>query len=272
MFLDVRSFTDIMAAYNSIGIKFRHCIDGGAGAGHTASSMLPFMKKDGIVFAFEPFPGNFPFFDRVDSSQIKLIKKAMYNKSDSKKLFVSSTVEEGSSWAKHGMVGYSSLGFIEHSPEIRDPSKLYEVTCCAADEEISARDKIDFVKLDLQGGELNALRGMKRIIFEPYFLWIEFTGQNGLLELLYESEFIIFETVYLMYGDNPDMAGESFTFLYKADLSTGAPAYYARRNKPWGKDFHDEFNEAQKKYGLIQTDIICVHPANYKLFNKAITG
>ena len=37
-------------------------IDGGAGSGETAQNICKYTNPNGLIYAFEPFPGNFRFF------------------------------------------------------------------------------------------------------------------------------------------------------------------------------------------------------------------
>jgi len=281
MQLDVSNFTDIMACYSNTGVAFHNCIDGGAGAGKTALRMLPYLAPNGTIFAFEPFSGNFRFLERLADKRIKVIKKALYSEKTMKNLFVGSTVSKAKSLQMYGsedMEGYSSSGCLVDVPNIKkslqlqantQPELNYPVQCVTADDEISSSNVIDFIKLDLTGGELCALQGMKRIILEPYFLWIEFSGQTGLLEYLYDLGFIVFETAYLMRGNDPGIAAKDFAFIKHGVLSSGSPVWTGRRITPWGKDFNDEFMSCKSKYSLIQTDIVAVHSSRYQAFNKA---
>ncbi|MDR1045407.1 MAG: FkbM family methyltransferase [Candidatus Adiutrix sp.] len=278
MQLEADDFTNIMDGYAARKVQFRNCIDGGAAAGHTARQMLPYLREDGLVYAFEPFPGNFRFLDAIQSERIQVVKKALYFETVTKDLFVGHTVAKDSAWARRGMEGYSSAGYLVDAPNAkgslknvqRPPDQLFSVSCVPADEAIGRDRPIDFVKLDLQGGELNALMGMKRIIFEPHFLWIEFSDQAGLLDYLYDLGFIIFETTYLLRGHDPSAAAKDFVFIKKGNLSSGNPVWLGRRITPWGRDFHDEFMLCKTKYSLVQTDIVCVHATRYQAFNRAV--
>ncbi len=280
MQIDAKDFDILMRGYAKLGIKFCNCLDGGAGAGMTAKKMLPYIQENGLIFAFEPFPGNFRFLDSLDNCKIKVIKKALYFENIKKELLVNTTVTADSDWGKKGFEGYSSGGFIVNAPNMEEryrktrliQEKLHPIDCVAADAEISASHKIDFVKLDLQGGEFNALMGMRRIIFEPYFLWIEFSDQPELLNYLYDLGFIVFETDYVFTGSPPEPLPKDFAYIREATSSGGTSVWYGRRITPWGRDFHDEFLTCKTKYSLIQTDIVCVHHSRYQLFNKALAA
>lgn len=269
--LEVAGFPELLGGYKNMGILMRNCLDGGAGSGATAKEMLPYLQVNGKIFAFEPFIGNFRFLDACDPRYITVIKKALSSQSNPKRLYVESTVTKDSQWGKAGMEGYSSLGFlIADSCDYRPLSKLYTVECVRADDAISENHPIDFVKLDLQGGELHALKGMGRIIKEALFLWIEFTNQPGLLQFLHNEEFVIIDTTYIFFSNHTIKPDKHFHFIKNEFLSTGRPIWIGKKLLPWSNDFDDEFSFYKKKYGLIQTDIICVQKEKLALFASAL--
>ena len=272
MQINIDSFIPLLAGYKNLGIDMENCIDGGAGIGDLSRAMLPYLSPKGKIFAFEPFPGNFQFIDKSSNEQIRVIKKALYSENSTKKFFTSSIVKEGDRWdQERGLAGYSSLGYlVDTVSEEMTPNTIYDVPCLRADDAIRPERRISFVKLDLQGGELEALKGMARILGEAYFLWIEFSDQPGLLDFLYESGFIVFETPYLFLGDAYAQAQKDFEFIRSIELSTGHPAWFGRRKRPWGKDFHAELRDCKANYRLIQTDIVCVHQLKYHYFNNAL--
>src|SRR5688572_17318635 len=137
----VSSFEPILAAYKKAGIELRSSIDGGAGAGYTATQIIG--NTSGAVYAFEPFPGNHRFFGKLDP-RIKLIPKALYHENSRMSFRVSSVVSAESEWGRRGMTGYSSLGYLVNERKDDD----LQVECVRADKVI--KEPIDFVKLDLQ--------------------------------------------------------------------------------------------------------------------------
>lgn len=119
--------------------------------------------------------------------------------------------------------------------------------------------KVGFVKLDLQGGELNALQGMTRILQRTKFMWVEFTGQAGLLDFLIETGFMLFDTEYLLMGTPGDPATEVFD-VSKHDvvLSTDKRAWLGFRKRTW-KNFETEFTNARAQLDMVQTDLVCIN-------------
>lgn len=65
------------------------------------------------------------------------------------------------------MAGYSSLGSLS-APRDNIHTNI-EVECFRGDDVIDPAISIDFVKLDLQGGKLNALKGCLASSMKPSF-------------------------------------------------------------------------------------------------------
>lgn len=176
----VTSFARLLDAYAISGNRLRNAVDGGAGSGTTAEEMIKHLTAESVVYAFEPFPGNHRFFGNCHE-RVVLRKQALAETHRSVVFNVPAVVGEDSEWGRRGMVGYSSGG------RISLPGRAglnFEVEAVAADDAIPNPDEIDFVKLDLEGGEVNALKGMPRILANAKFLWCEFKGQPELLDAL----------------------------------------------------------------------------------------
>ena len=52
MQIDSDSFASILHGYKKINIPMRNCLDGGAGSGSTARTMLPYLEDSGKIYAF----------------------------------------------------------------------------------------------------------------------------------------------------------------------------------------------------------------------------
>lgn len=255
----VKSSEDLFVAYSKSGTKFFNAIDGGAGKGDHSKGILKYIEHPGIVFVFEPFPGNFRFFDKLDE-RIVLIKKALYSEETRRNLFVASTVSEDSDWGKRGFVGYSSVGKLIEDFEKKEKMLIYDVQCVAADVEIPSDKRISFIKLDLQGGELNAMKGMHRILTQPYFLWIEFTGQPGLIEYISDMGYILFDTAYVFNGNPSEEVLKHFEVSLEGFISsTNKSMWQGFKRYPWDGEYISEFKNCRKRFNLIQTDLVCVN-------------
>ncbi|MEO0692332.1 MAG: FkbM family methyltransferase [Pseudomonadota bacterium] len=236
----VRSFTEVLTPDCKIAI------DGGAGYGSTAKEML----GAGVahVHAFEPFEGNHKFFD--DDDRITLHKTALGAHNGRGSFKVPETVKEGTlGW--EDKVGYSSAGALE-SDTIKTwnpfDKRRSHVDVVRADDVV---DHADFIKLDLQGGEPDALAGMPRLLSTASVLWVELIANVDIVATMTDAGFQTFSTPLLLQADHSVDGVEVFDEI---PSSMGIPYLVAWKSEPWG-DFATEFT-TMKKRGLIQTDIL----------------
>jgi|694.fasta_scaffold74324_2 FkbM family methyltransferase len=283
----INSFETILSKLKAHGFVFRDMVDGGAGWGQTSESMIRFGTESSMCFAFEPFPGNHNFFNGKDS-RIQLLKMALGNTNKRTKFFVPSVVNTDSEWGNQGLTGYSSVGSLESSnlsawkgrltrrlksillKEKYDPLSI-EVECRQGDEILQAANaKVDFMKLDLQGGELNALQGMTNLLKSLPFMWIEFAGDKHLLDYIVSKDFHLFDTSYFFMGSPTPQIKELFDISKEnVTLSTGKTAYFAFKKCGW-LDYHAEFMELKKNNLLVQTDIFCVKTPYLDLLHRSL--
>ena len=239
----------------------RSALDGGAGAGDTAREML----AAGVlqVDAFEPFPGNHRFFDPEDT-RITLHKFALGETPGAARFEVPSTVKEGTpGWEER--VGYSSLGRLKSwSPsELKrmGRNRVVQVQVVRADDIV---EHADFIKLDLQGGEFAALKGMKRLLASAKVVWVEFAGDLRVLDMLEEFELY---TTELLFDKWTAWHEANLVLNRQKDSSLGVPFYFAWHGK-WSK-FKDQYQDLRKN-GLIQTDIAAVRTLPAELGGKVL--
>ena len=283
----IDSFETILCKLKDHGFVFHDMVDGGAGWGQTSGSMIQFGTESSRCFAFEPFPGNHDFFHGKDS-RIQLLKMALGNTNKKAKFFVPSVVHTNSEWGNQGFTGYSSVGSLESSNlsawKGRLTSRLksillkekyealsIEVECRRGDEILKAANaKVDFMKLDLQGGELNALQGMENLLKSLPFMWIEFIGGKHLLDYIISKDFHLFDTSYFFMGSPTPRIKELFDISKEnVTLSTGQAAYFAFKKCGW-VDYHAEFMELKKNNLLVQTDILCVKTPYLDLLHRSL--
>ena len=121
-------------------------------------------------------------------------------------------------------------------------------------------ENIDFIKLDLQGGEYLALKGMSKYLSQTKFLWIEYSGDNRILKFLQENEFILFDTNYMCVGTKD----EEFTNLglkkiSSTTLSTSKEVKIAIRNKEKNHFSYNNWLSLAMKKGIMQTDLFAIN-------------
>ncbi|MGD1859438.1 MAG: FkbM family methyltransferase [Leptolyngbyaceae cyanobacterium] len=276
--------------YDLIGFQdLELCLDIGAAAGFTTKKIRNAGTEKTRVIAFEPFEGNHPFFFEATQGlkNIQLIKKAVSVKEGNCLFWVDSLVtgkEKG--WQQ--FEGYSSVGYlldnnqestfasllfkefreilkrytkrIFSKPKSPNQGRLYKVESVQLD--TIFHEHINFMKVDVQGGEFNVLMSAKKLIESQSIdlIYLEFSGDFRIIDLL-KGKFCLFDTNYLIIPNRnkKDLSiWEKYGFygFENIALSTGVSAYLAKLSHLRG-DYVELFR-ACRKYGYVQTDLICV--------------
>lgn len=261
------------------------CIDIGAAAGSASSRMNTALGPDGLIVAFEPFPGNIPFLKQRAKTigHLKVVEAAVSDHRGEETFVVAHTVQGNEkSWGH--MPGYSSVGTLISSWSrtitqlpaekwlrdfanrtlalLRDQKTLrITVPTTTLDHEF-AGSHIDFVKMDVQGSEGRVLAGASRLLTEQAIdlLYIEWGGEPAVLENLRKRGYYVLDSTYLCSSltlQPEQLEGFGFEILNEADLSTGQKAYHLLlkgERKP--EEVVAEINKYAKTW--IQTDLIAV--------------
>jgi len=166
-------------------------VDVGANIGYYTLIFAKLVGNDGKVFSFEPEPTNFNLLKKnVEINGYKnvvLIKKAVSTKTDKTMLYIAND-NKGS----HTLVNAKHDGeFIEiDSVRLDDYFKNYY-------------GKINFVKIDIEGSEASAIKGMSSLLrkmgqikimteFSPFMLDKSDINSKIYIELLNELDFEIY--------------------------------------------------------------------------------
>jgi FkbM family methyltransferase len=123
-------------------------LDIGANIGGYASFLANLVGPEGKVFAFEPEPRNLAHLYRLASRlrQIDVVPAAVAERSGDLKLFISAdmNVDHRTYDPGEGRVGI-------------------DVPALAIDEFLRPEMRVDAIKMDIQGAEMSALRGARRL-------------------------------------------------------------------------------------------------------------
>ena len=127
-------------------------VDGGAYDGDTIQSLMKLGKEKRVykhIYAFEPDPSNYAKLSQFvsDDPDITCYKKGLYSKETTMEFF--SGLSEGSH-------------VIESVRESDMGCKSIKIEVCSIDNVI--KDKVTFIKMDIEGSELEALKGAEKTI------------------------------------------------------------------------------------------------------------
>jgi len=167
-------------------------VDIGANIGYYTLLFAKLVGEKGKVFAFEPEPENYELLEKniqVNGyNNVVLIKKAALDTSGTTKLFLSD----------FSKVRHSVCKTWEHEK----PIEIESITLDSFFKD--HKGKIDFIKMDIQGAEGKALKGMKSVLknnknikilteFWPYGLKRIGTGDEQFLKSLTQQSFSLSE-------------------------------------------------------------------------------
>ena len=128
-----------------------HVLDIGANIGFYSNILSELVGREGHVHCFEPDRLN---FKRLEKNCGRLPNVSLYNKAVSEETGIIKIYK-------------STLLNVDHRTyPIDEYESVEEIPCVSLDEFLPANERIDFVKIDIQGFETSAFRGMKRILTE----------------------------------------------------------------------------------------------------------
>lgn len=165
-------------------------LDIGANIGFYTSCFSDLIGSAGKVFAFEPEPVNFNYLQRncKGLANVILTNKAVSDKTGTLKIYLS-----------------KMLNVDHRTYKIDDYSEIKEIEAVAIDDYLKERGNppIDFIKMDIQGFEMSALKGMLqtltnnqdvKVISELWPFGLQKAGSSAaeMLELLNSLGFSVY--------------------------------------------------------------------------------
>ena len=268
-YIQISDFSEVMGPYKKLVDKFDVFVDGGAGLGETAAKMMKALPDEEFrIIAFEPNQANVQNFKESDR-RITLIPKAMGAEHGQAEFFISQNTQRTSDANKYLVLGTSFVGRLSMNTDTTRQGTRYQVDVVPMAETLRGQglSSAEFIKLDLQGGELDALKGAREMLDGVQWMWIEFGGQPGLLEFLKERGFILFDTEYLFTGEPTREVLDAFTITRKGTNSINRTIFFGRRNSIW-QDYEERFRQF-RKLGMVQTDMVAVSPRYIEAFTNA---
>lgn len=164
---------DLAAALERLVRPGATCVDAGANIGQTTALLASLVGEEGRVVAFEPFPRSARVIkERLRGSAwqnvVVVEPAAVWERSiDDIPLFPGHT-KDSEEW---NVVGVSASG-------VKTEAELH-VPAIALDDYFTPGTEPDVVKLDVEGAEIPALRGMTRILREKAPVLVVEIHKNG---------------------------------------------------------------------------------------------
>ena len=233
-------------------------VDGGAGIGHWVKSA----KNKGLTGAFhcfEPFQKNVELFEKLGNltDDIKLHTVALYNEDGTVKFTIRKTVKDDSK-----KKGYSSLGRVALDRHQNKNNEIEtEVDSVRLDSVFSER--INLLKLDLQGGEHEALLGAESLFKNRMIssILMEFSGDIRNLKYLHKHGFVFFDNE-ITANKSSDIYDGDITVTREVVKTTGVSSvkFFFNDEEPTSfKEYCERFRMVKKKGEYMQNDLICIH-------------
>ncbi len=124
-------------------------LDIGANIGFYATILSDIVGEKGVVHCFEPDSKNFEHLKKTtaDFKNIKINNKAVGPKTEKLKIYTSKNL---------------NVDHRTYKPEEYD--KEIEIDAVSIDDHLASNPKVDFIKMDIQGFEMQAIQGMQTIL------------------------------------------------------------------------------------------------------------
>ena len=176
---------------------FCHYVDGGAGIGHTGlaynrileASLEEPNKGRARITCYEPLAENFAEMSKrlTDTRRFHLRKLAVSSANKMTKFVVPHRqTADNENWGR----GTSYNGFVDNGAP-HPGYETIEVEMVRLEDDLETQP--DFVKLDLQGGELEAIKGLGKMLTDVKLLYIEtqLMGNEQACQYLAENGFVV---------------------------------------------------------------------------------
>jgi FkbM family methyltransferase len=130
-------------------------IDIGANQGFHTSKFLSLVGTSGRVIALEPIPEMYNVLSKIKNKNLTLLQKAA-GKENKKSSFVKAVHKTGS-------MAESGLKKREFNDEAGTNVESITVDVITVDS-LTIPEKVNFIKIDIEGGEIDALNGARKLI------------------------------------------------------------------------------------------------------------
>lgn len=258
-------------------------LDVGAATGDTARLMRKANPASRVI-AYEPFPGNLPLLRKsVESDPLVTVRAAAVSDYEGAGTLLLPSIVDGREKRRAAIAGTSRVGKLNAFP-LRKAAARVEVPVIMLDRDI--REHVRFLKIDVQRGEFNVLKGARDLI-ERYgidLIYVEFRGDVRLLRLLDACGYTIMDGAYMAwphrrYFRNFLRARSEWKIPDWEILRTFTSANGQRSRRVWPHVPFRSFASYCAWFYLerifvtgLQTDLLCVHKSFWQEFRRISSG
>lgn len=235
-------------------------VDVGAADGGVAEKIKQASKMSRVI-CFEPFPGNWPYFEKrlKGVPGIALHKNAVDEVASTQIFTIPSTVK-GTEKGWENKKGYSSGG---HLAKRRSSAhENIEVECVRIDDVL--RQHISFLKIDVQGSEFSVIKSAGSLIKGQLIdmVFCEYSGNGELVQYMHDHGYVVFDTDWLVVLKHESDLGKlpACTKHKVVEMSNGKVGTEVEFHEmPRGVDAYNLFMKKISKNAIaVQTDLLFV--------------
>ena len=185
----------------------------GGHIGYITNYFSDLLTKGGIIYVFEPGINNLPFLrkniEQLDN--VILIQKAVSDRNGKAKFYIEDLTGQNNSL----LPDYANFKENSEMSFVKSEKKEVEVETITIDTFCKEYSIIpDFIKIDIEGAELLALKGMSAVLsyYSPLMM-IEITENwQHIYETLYEAGYKMYNENRIEIGMNNNHSGNTFCF------------------------------------------------------------
>jgi|GEM_PF-1525733 len=198
-------------------------LDLGAHLGKYTKLFSLLVGETGKVFVFEPTPESYhelkTELDELNVSNVGLYNKAVY--SEDTTLTFYQFPKQYSSW---NGIGLPKMPDPQDDQKIVNHEKTIEIEAVAVDTFCGELNipSIDYLKLDVEGAEIFALKGMRRLLTEKAIKYLQFEISKNMLDGLNTKASYVFEYLHKHGYDCYEISEEG----NRGKMVKGSDAFY----------------------------------------------
>ena len=193
-------------------------IEVGGHIGFVSLFFSTLVGDNGFVYVFEPGSNNIKYIKEniKQVNNIELVEKAVTDYSGTVSFYTENLTGQNNSLISD----FSVLDDNVKSQNINNIKRTKEtVSCVSLFDFVSNTVNPDFIKIDVEGAELNVLTGMKDLLSKDIILMVEVTeNKKEVFDMLIENDYNLFSPDKLAISHYDELLGDTFAIKKSNDL------------------------------------------------------